>query len=151
MEKNNYAWHHVYIYLRNNFSNRSRLEPTRRSLLLLQRIKEMDPRDVGPATAKIDSEKRRFLAAKRNSRRRNYISNGLRSQSTGTETRPVVAVCRPMGPDRNAIAMQANPSAPFVHPLARPPVPGNDNHYGEWLQRRVRQRASRYWGMETTL
>lgn len=35
----------------------------------------------------IDSEKR-FLAAKRNSRRRNYIWNGLRSQSTGTETRP---------------------------------------------------------------
>lgn len=35
------------------------------------------------------------------------------------EDSAVVAVCRPMGPDRNAIAMQANPSAPFVHPLAR--------------------------------
>lgn len=63
-----------------------------------------------------------------------HLERAPRSQSTGTQRdSSVVAVCRPMGPDRNAIAMQANPSAPFVHPLslARPPVPGNDNHYGE--------------------
>jgi len=52
-----------------------------------------------------------------------------------------------MGPDRNAIAMQANPSAPFVHPLSLAlPYPVMTIITGEWLQRRDRQRASRAIG-----
>lgn len=52
-----------------------------------------------------------------------------------------------MGPDRNAIAMQANPSAPFVHPLSLAlPCPVMTIITGEWLQRRDRQRASRAIG-----
>jgi len=52
-----------------------------------------------------------------------------------------------MGPDRNAIAMQANPSASFVHPLSLAlPCPVMTIITGEWLQRRDRQRASRAIG-----
>jgi len=43
--------------------------------------------------------------------------------------------------------MQANPSAPFVHPLSLAlPCPVMTIITGEWLQRRVRQRASRAIG-----